>query len=176
MSDPAPDAPPLLPLPLSMALRRAEPADLPWILHQEGRPEFAAGIVRWSPETHQLKVRDPDVAYHLAVEPSGQPAGYAILTGLTLPHRAIYLQRIVIAAPGQGRGRIFLRLLCEEVFSRLHAHRFWLHVFPGNDRAMAVYRSLGFQVEGVMREAVLQGERYQDGVVMAMLDREFSCI
>lgn len=121
-----------------------------------------------------------------------ETVGYAILSGLTSPNRSIELTRIVIAKPGLGYGKCALRIIIKKVFEEYNAHRFWLDVFEHNQRARYVYQSVGFQVEGVLREAIKQGEtnlqagslpqvmflhpkadKYFSLVVMSILENEY---
>lgn len=101
-------------------------------------------------------------------------AGFAILRGLTSPHRSIRLQRIAVAKPGKGLGRLMLAGVLECVFLELKAHRLWLDVFEANTRAQHVYESLGFQREGTLREAIFRDGEYHTQILMSILNREYA--
>ena len=83
----------------------------------------------------------------------------------------------MLQTKGQGLGRACVRRLKAMAFGDLGAHRFWLDVKSLNTRALALYESEGFIVEGRLRESVritsdgVSG--YDSLVVMSLLDREY---
>ena len=89
------------------------------------------------------------------------------------------LKRIVLNRQGQGQGlgRASVRLLEKLAFTQLHAHRSWLDVKALNVRALKLYESEGFVVEGQLRESVrlmvTGADGYDSLIVMSMLDREY---
>ncbi len=52
-------------------------------------------------------------------------------------------------------------------------HRLELDVFSFNQRAEKAYLRAGFQREGVRRDAVLDGNRYADDILMAILEEDW---
>jgi diamine N-acetyltransferase len=61
-----------------------------------------------------------------------------------------------------------------QAFEEHDAHRLWLDVKPHNDRALALYRSAGFVEEGLLRDALYYGERFESLIVMSILRPEWS--
>ena len=156
-----------------MELRTATEADVPSIVEIEYSPELREYIGRWTGEEHKAAIRDPDTCYLLALDDSGKTLGYAILRGIQSEHRNIELKRVVMQSPGQGHGKQVLRLLLQKVFEEFRAHRLWLDVFASNLRAQHVYRGLGFQQDGIFREAVFRDGKYHSLLLMSLLDREY---
>jgi ribosomal protein S18 acetylase RimI-like enzyme len=68
---------------------------------------------------------------------------------------------------GLGLGRRLMSAAADEARAR-GARRLTLHVLGRNDRARALYSSLGFVVEGVLREEFLLDGEYVDDVLMAL--------
>ena len=97
-----------------------------------------------------------------------------VLTGLDNPDRSIELKRLVVDRKGEGLGRETLRQTKALVFEQLGAHRLWLEVIVGNERAHSLYLSEGFVEEGVHRESLLQDGRFLDLIVMSILAKEAS--
>lgn len=160
--------------PSSVHLQRAGAADLPFVLATEGLPHNALRISQWPRERHEACLADPDFAYWLALDQAGTARGYAILRGLTDRSGNIALQRISVAAPGQGTGRAFLAALIDRAFAETPCHRFWLDVFTDNPVARALYRSIGMTEEGVMRESVVRADgRRASLAVMSILRPEW---
>ena len=74
---------------------------------------------------------------------------------------------------GKGYGREVLNLLLEYGFHTLNLHNIWLRAFSHNERAISLYRRVGFKEIGRRRESYfLNGKRYDD-VYMDMLREEF---
>jgi RimJ/RimL family protein N-acetyltransferase len=79
---------------------------------------------------------------------------------------------------GRGFGGEAIQLVLDHAFADpaeggLGLHRVSLDVLSINPRAYALYESLGFVVEGRLREAHLDGEHWCDVVVMAVLEDDW---
>jgi RimJ/RimL family protein N-acetyltransferase len=69
----------------------------------------------------------------------------------------------------QGFGKEALELALKFCWNHLNLHRIQLTVFKHNQRAINVYKALGFKKEGLLRQAAfIDGERI-DLIVMAVL-------
>src|SRR5260370_35349877 len=126
-----------------MTLRRANPADLCFILQLEREFCDFGFVGSDDARTHERQMIDPDCLYSV-VEENGEPAGYVILRGLTSINNCVELKRIAIAMPGRGLGRQVLRAILATVFSDLSAHRLWLDVYDDNHLSRNLYTTLGF--------------------------------
>jgi len=160
----------------TIQLRPARMEDIPAIADLERIPEYRSMVGNWSLEEHHEKMAGSDCRYLIAEPESGEMAGFAILRGLSSPHRSIRLQRIVVAQPGQGVGRFMLAGILDYVFRELKAHRLWLDVFETNLRAQHVYEGLGFRREGILREAIFRDGEYHTQILMSILDREYDAV
>lgn len=161
----------------AVRLRRAEAADLPFVVATEGLPHNVLRIGQWPHERHEACLADPDYAYWLALDEAGTPRGYAILRGLTDRHGNIALQRISVAVPKQGTGRAFLAALFDMAFTETACHRFWLDVFTDNPVARALYRSMGMTEEGVTRESIVRVDGLRASLaVMSILRPEWQAL
>ena len=77
------------------------------------------------------------------------------------------------AAQGQGIGTAATRLTLQHAFEDLNLERIHLLVLAENERAIKLYRSVGFREEGVQRRAVFKRTEYRDLLMMAVLRAEF---
>jgi RimJ/RimL family protein N-acetyltransferase len=66
--------------------------------------------------------------------------------------------------------------ILDYVFREMKAHRLWLDVFETNLRAQHVYQALGFQREGVLREAICRDGEFHTQILMSILDREYAAL
>ena len=69
---------------------------------------------------------------------------------------------------GQGLGAQFFRVL-EEWALQHHLHRLELTVMSHNERAVNLYRKMGYQTEGVKLDALWVNGKYVDEFYMAKL-------
>ena len=74
---------------------------------------------------------------------------------------------------GKGLGTEALLLLRDYLFRDLHAHRLESMTYAFNSGAMKTLHHCGFTREGVLREAVLSGDQWQDRVLFSVLRREW---
>jgi ribosomal-protein-serine acetyltransferase len=79
-----------------------------------------------------------------------------------------------IGSAHEGRGLVTraCRALIDHAFDELGMHRITIRAAPGNARSRAIPDRLGFEEEGVMREAGKSELGYHDLVVYGLLDRE----
>lgn len=74
---------------------------------------------------------------------------------------------------GRGYGGDAIGLVLGLAFDGLGLHRVGCDVLSINSRALGVYKSLGFVVEGRLRDAYRDGEGYCDAIVLGLLEDEF---
>ena len=74
---------------------------------------------------------------------------------------------------GKGYGYDASKTILNYGFDKLKLHRIYLHVYSYTDRALKLYKKLGFQNEGVMRESVLYKGKYYDKIIMSILAKEW---
>jgi RimJ/RimL family protein N-acetyltransferase len=107
--------------------------------------------------------------------PDGPALGTCQLHDLHPIHRTAELQIRIGAASARGRGvgTSAVRGLVALAFGELHLHRVFVHVFSTNEAAIGLYRKVGFQHEGTLREAALIEGRRVDLHVMGILRSEW---
>jgi diamine N-acetyltransferase len=155
-----------------LALRPARLDDLDAIMNLERGEGYESLVGRSTRREHEDMLVGGRHAYFLG-EREGVEA-FAILRDLDHPHGNLYLQRIAVAAPGRGVGALFLSLLIDWAFANTQAHRFYLDCFDDNFRAHAMYGKLGFQRDGLLRQAYLAPDgRRRDLVLMSLLRPEW---
>ena len=111
---------------------------------------------------------------HLIVEDkNGTRLGYVIILGMLNPNHCYEILRINLSERNKGYGKKAMSLTLDYLFNHLQAHRVWLDVRERNHRAKHVYESLGFQVEGVLRECIKTDDNYESLILMGMLRTEY---
>ncbi len=155
-------------------LRIAEERDLEFILESEAEPENARYIIADSRSYHKDTLDSPAAA-HFIVErkDTGEAVGFLIATGRNSPHHEQYWRRVIINERGKGYGKEAMELLMAWAFEDAGAHRGWLDCKDYNDRALHVYESLGLQREGVLRDTIFVDGKYENLVVLGILEGEW---
>lgn len=74
---------------------------------------------------------------------------------------------------GKGYGREAIHLILKYAFYELNLHRIGLDVISYNKPAIALYKKMGFQIEGRMREAVQRDRKCFDRIIMGILRDEW---
>lgn len=152
--------------------RATQADDLDFVLETEQHPDSRDFICLWSREKHLESVMNSDHLHLIIANMEGQRIGYLILAGLTNANSCIELIRINIGMKGNGYGRKSIKLLQEYLFNHLQVHRLWLDVKTNNHRALNLYHSTGFIEEGILRECIKTGDRYESLIIMGMLKSE----
>ncbi|MDT3425467.1 RimJ/RimL family protein N-acetyltransferase [Paenibacillus forsythiae] len=154
-------------------LRRTEESDLAFVIGAERDLHSSLYIGQWKLEEHRAALSDPDVLHIIIEETPGARAGYVIVTGLTDPNLSICIKRIVVVNKGGGYGKETLRLLKEWLFRNTSVHRLWLDVRTHNARAQHIYEGASFTPEGILRECVKTGDRFESLQIMSILRTEY---
>ena len=74
---------------------------------------------------------------------------------------------------GRGFGTDVIRALLRHAFETLNLHRVFLRVYEHNERALAVYRRVGFKDEGRLRQHSYRHGSYRDMLFMGILRSEW---
>jgi RimJ/RimL family protein N-acetyltransferase len=156
-----------------MRLRLATLDDIPAILALERTPVAREFVGQWSKDRHRATLAGGDARYFVSETEWNEVQAYAILRGIHENSRAIELKRIVVAIPERGLGRLMLKELMRIAFRELGAHRLFLDVYEDNSRARHLYESLGFQYEGLMREAARREDSWCNLCLMSILESEY---
>jgi RimJ/RimL family protein N-acetyltransferase len=138
-------------------------ADIPVIMTLERLDGYEPLVGRWEADQHGIEIGNPSTRYLVARE-DNEIVAFAILQGVTTPHRCIRLRRVIARNPERGIGSRFLRSVLDICFNELAAHRVELLVHLDNERARRVYARIGFAEEGILRDL----HRNEDGSFRSM--------
>lgn len=165
-------------------LRALEPGDLPRLYAYRNDPEVTRDLVGFSVhysnaalaqwlESHAR--RTDEALWAIAARDDDRCLGHVGL--YQIDHRVRRASFGILigerAARGHGLGTAVTRAVVDYGFAELNLHRIELDVLATNARAIHIYEKLGFQHEGVLRQAQFRGGGYVDLVLMAVLDGEW---
>ncbi|WP_026906661.1 GNAT family N-acetyltransferase [Paucisalibacillus globulus] len=74
---------------------------------------------------------------------------------------------------GKGYGKEALVLLIDYAFLEMNLHRVSLRVFAFNQKAINLYKVIGFKEEGISRQALYRKGNWHDIINMGILKREY---
>jgi ribosomal-protein-serine acetyltransferase len=136
---------------------------MPWAADQtlEGTAAFVQGALR------RLADRN---GFELALVLDERIIGAAGLAGVDWVARSTSIG-YWLAEEHQGRGLMTraVRTLVDHAFGDMELHRVEIRAAEENRRSRAIPERLGFQEEGLLREAERVGDRYLDLVVYGLL-------
>lgn len=170
------------------------------VLRQFGREDFAR-LIEWSGDAEflmqwsgpwfkypldvaqletYLKAAEADRSnmkvWKGVIEPEGATIGHIGLSNIDPRHDSATLSRVLVGEPrmrGLGVGRAMILEALKEGFIGLGLHRIDLFVMDFNDSAIACYKKLGFETEGLIRECRKVGDARWSVIQMALLAPDF---
>lgn len=71
-----------------------------------------------------------------------------------------------------GAGKTLLKCLLSLAFEALSLHTLKLEVISDNTRALELYKSFGFEIEGKLRDFVFKGGAWKDVIIMGILNHQ----
>lgn len=116
-----------------------------------------------------------DRYFFLIIAPDGRIIGESVINEIDWDLRCANFRIGIfhIAERGTGIGTWATEVTRDFAFEQLKLHRLELDVYSFNPRAERTYLKAGFKREGVLRDAVMDGEKYADDILMAMLEDEW---
>lgn len=114
--------------------------------------------------------------FTIVLRESDQPIGRVYISRIDRINDSLDMTRIYIGEEdclGKGYGEEALHLLLKYFFIKLHMERATLDHLPNNDRAAALYKKVGFQYEGVLRNGGKKNGKYVNLHLMSMLRAEY---
>lgn len=120
-------------------------------------------------------VDSPDRYDFLILAPDGHIIGESVLNEIDPELRSANFRIGIFHSKGYGKGigSWAIEKTLEFAFQDLGLHRVELNVFSFNPRAIHTYEKAGFKHEGVLRDAVKDGDSYGDDILMAILEDEW---
>jgi RimJ/RimL family protein N-acetyltransferase len=164
-------------------LRVREAGDEPLLHEWFNDPEVTQHLSARYPVSHRAEKgfleRASDVGYGNAAFAIETLAEGRLIGGCDLVHASPENRSAILGiAIGDkahwdgGYGTDAMRTLCRFGFDMMNLHRIQLDVYQDNLRAQHVYEKIGFKREVVRREAIYKFGRYQDVIVMGLLEGE----
>jgi RimJ/RimL family protein N-acetyltransferase len=165
-----------------VTLRRVEPADYPHILRWQNDPM----VFRWMDYSRPFSLRDieesearaTEEGHPFIIEVDGKPVGRIGLNNFRPRDRMASLYVFVGDREvwGKGYGHDALTTLLRYGFDMLNLRQIELWTLADNDRAISMYKRLGFVEEARLRDRSWIEGNYVDHLVMSINAEEFGRI
>lgn len=100
--------------------------------------------------------------------------GLICLTDLDFINRSISVGgHILEDFSSKGHGKKMYEIIFEICFNVWNMNRMCLVVLKKNQKAINLYNKMGFVIDGVLSKAVFKNGRYEDYLLMSMLQEEY---
>lgn len=164
-----------------MRIRRIESRDLPLRVEWMNNPKIYSSMhfaipvslentQRWY-ESNRNSAHRADLVFE---SDAGDVVAMGGLTSIDSYRRCAELYIFVNPErKSQGIGRKSTCLLCKYGFDVLKLHKIYLVTNKSNLAAQKVYESVGFKLEGILRDELVEGESYSDRLYYGLLSSEF---
>jgi RimJ/RimL family protein N-acetyltransferase len=162
-----------------VSLRRVEPDDYPLIQGWQNDPEIFSRMDYQKPFTlediRRSEEHGAEKEYPFVIEVEGRPIGRCGLFGARWRDRwcGLYIFIGDKDSWGKGYAKDALRALLTYAFDTLNLTLVQLYSLGDNDRAVRLYKSLGFTEEARLRDRSFVEGRFVDHVVMSITRDEF---
>ncbi len=158
-----------------LRLRKATEKDLDFIIDLEYAEDNLPYIVPFDRDFHTNIVTRGEASMDVIVEEvaTGEPVGYFLVAGLKTDAKEMEWTHVIIAKKGMGYGHEAMQLIKKWCFVVKKFHRAWLDCKDYNERALHLYESEGMVREGLIRETIITNGKYENLVILGILDREY---
>ncbi len=164
-----------------VVIREIEPSDAEGFLRLTKQVEDTSEFMKWEPEERKTKpeqqgkmienIRKSGNAVILAAENNNELIGFLIAMGGSAARKrhSVYIVTGMLAKyRGKGTGTKLFEAL-EKWAAEQEIHRLELTVATPNEAGVALYKKMGFEVEGIKRHSLFINGNYVDEYYMAKL-------
>lgn len=148
---------------------------LSWLNDPETTNGLETGIFPSTAESlkqfvEQVTRSKSDVMFAIIDKSNGRHIGNIKLGNINWVHRNGELGILIgdKASWGKGFGKDACALLVQYAFGKLNLHKVWLAVFSSNTAAYHLYKKLGFEEEGRLKEHVFSNGHFVDKILMSI--------
>jgi RimJ/RimL family protein N-acetyltransferase len=135
-------------------------------------PKSESKLSRWLDDEERSRA-----SYLFAIRTLDTDAiiGFVQIDGIMQNHASAWIAIGIgeVGYRGRGYGYEAMTLALQFAFDEVNLHRVQLTVFSYNDNAIALYEKLGFQREGIFREALLRDGTRHDMLLYGLLQYEW---
>lgn len=123
-------------------------------------------------------LEEDDRYFFLIISPNGRIIGESVINEIDWDLRCANFRIGIYHSTERGRGigTWATEVTRDFAFEKLNLHRLELDVYSFNPRAEKTYLKAGFKREGILKDAIMDGDKYADDILMAILEDEWKSI
>lgn len=123
-----------------------------------------------------LRSNLPTTVFGIELVEEKKLIGITILKNITLIHRKAEFSIFIGDKDERGKGysTIAANKTLAFGFNKLGLNRIYLNVQKNNESAIKLYKKIGFNIEGEIRESVFKDGQFYDEYIMSILNNEFN--
>ncbi|MBM7578651.1 GNAT family N-acetyltransferase [Jeotgalibacillus terrae] len=114
-------------------------------------------------------------SYMIELKETSQPIG--IISLIHIDYKNRHAECVIDLGEqkqwGKGFGREAMQLLLAYAFEELNLHKVYLRVFSFNERAVRLYKKLGFEIEGEQRDQLFRDGDWHSVILMGIFQETF---
>lgn len=154
-------------------ITKATEKDIDLILELENHKDNRNFVWQGTYEEHLSEINDENsMLVVFKRKDDNKIVGYS-LSHINFKSEVFELKRIVISDKGKGFGRETLLAIIKYCFETLKCNRFWLDVYPDNEKGINLYKSVGMHHDGTLRQSYKSERGYLDQMIFSILKEEY---
>lgn len=147
--------------------------DIDIILELENHKDNRNYVWQGTFEEHMSEINDKNsMLVVFKRKDNNEIIGYS-LSHINFKSDVFELRRIVISDKGKGYGRETLLGIIKYCFEVVKCNRFWLDVYPDNEKGINLYKSVGMHHDGTLRQSYKSERGYLDQMIFSILKEEY---
>jgi len=147
--------------------------DIDFILELENHKDNRNYVWQGTYEEHLSEINDRNsMLVVFKRKDNNEIIGYS-LSHINFKSEVFELRRIVISDKSKGYGRETLLGVIKYCFEVVKCNRFWLDVYPDNEKGINLYRSVGMHHDGTLRQSYKSERGYLDQMIFSILKEEY---
>ncbi len=152
---------------------KATEKDIDFILELENHKDNRNYVWQGTYDEHLSEINDKNsMLVVFKRKDNNEIIGYS-LSHINFKSDVFELRRIVISDKGKGYGRETLLGIIKYCFEVVKCNRFWLDVYPDNEKGINLYKSVGMHHDGTLRQSYKSERGYLDQMIFSILKEEY---
>ncbi len=147
--------------------------DINMIIELENHKDNRDYVWQGTYEEHIAEINDENfMLLMFKCKEDNRTVGYS-LSHVNFKTEVFELRRIVISDKGKGYGKEAILGIIKYCFEVLKCNRFWLDVYPDNEKGIKLYKSIGMHHDGTLRQSYKSERGYLDQMIFSILKDEY---
>ena len=167
----------------NIKLRGVKDSDIPKMAEWRNSPDIYSSFYEYEPISDisqrrwlEKHLNDPTEKLFIISTLDGKPIGTVGFTHIDLRNRKTESGRFLIGEKdyqNKGYGPKASILSLEYAFEHMNLNKVYLEVLSSNNKAIKLYKKLGYTAEGLRRQHIYKGGKYLDVTIMALLRKTY---